>query len=450
MKSENHPEAGEADAPLTRADVERLLSSITHAAQLNLRFRNLRRIDLSYLDLQGINLQGANLEGANLRGTNLREASLQEANLSQADFDGADLSRVRLGETKANRARLQHAKFSYAILRELNLCGFDLSELDLRNADLNGTDLRGAVLRGTNLQGADLSTAQLNGPELSGAILHQGAFWGTREERSEEVTRRVQIASQRPTRRLALVTGASRARGIGAAICLALARAGVDIFFTHWSPYDQHMPWGAEEDEPALLQKQIQALGVRCEHLMIDLGAPEAPQQIIQAAQARLGPVSILINNATHDDTEAPFDQLDAATLDAYYAVNMRGTMLLTIEFARQFALPSGGRIINLTSGQGRGPMPGKLAYVATKGAIEAFTVTLAAEVAPRGITVNAVDPGPTDTGWMTDAIKREFLIRFPMGRLGQPEDAARLIAFLASEDAQWITGQIIHSTGGF
>ncbi len=124
--------------------------------------------------------------------------------------------------------------------------------------------------------------------------------------------------------------------------------------------------------------------------------------------------------------------------------------MLLTIEFARQFALPSGGRIINLTSGQGRGPMPGKLAYVATKGAIEAFTVTLAAEVAPRGITVNAVDPGPTDTGWMTDAIKREFLPLFPMGRLGQPEDAARLIAFLASEDAQWITGQIIHSTGGF
>ncbi|MBV9710517.1 MAG: SDR family oxidoreductase [Ktedonobacteraceae bacterium] len=255
---------------------------------------------------------------------------------------------------------------------------------------------------------------------------------------------------QQVRQRLAIVTGASRARGIGAAICQSLARVGVDIFFTHWSPYDHRMPWGAEEDEPALLQKQIQALGVRCEHLMIDLGTPEAPQTILQTAQTRLGPVSILVNNATHDDTQAPFDQLDAATLDAYYAVNMRGTMLLSVEFARRFALPSGGRIINLTSGQGRSAMPGKLAYVATKGAIEAFTITLAVEVAPRGITVNAVDPGPTDTGWMTEEIKQELLPRFPMGRIGHPEDAARLITFLASKDAGWVTGQIIRSTGGF
>ncbi len=133
--------------------------------------------------------------------------------------------------------------------------------------------------------------------------------------------------------------------------------------------------------------------------------------------------------------------------MDAYYAVNMRGTMLLSIEFARQFAGPSGGRIINLTSGQGRGAMLGKLAYAATKEAIEAFTITLAVEVAPRGITVNAVDPGPTDTGWMTEEVKRELLPRFPMG---QPEDAARLITFLTSGDAGWITGQIIRSTGGF
>jgi len=94
--------------------------------------------------------------------------------------------------------------------------------------------------------------------------------------------------------------------------------------------------------------------------------------------------------------------------------------------------------------------MPGKLAYVATKGALDAFTVTLAAEVASRGITVNAVDPGPTDTGWMSEEVKQTLLPRFPMGRVGQPEDAARLIAFLASKDAGWITGQIIRSTGGF
>ena len=258
------------------------------------------------------------------------------------------------------------------------------------------------------------------------------------------------MTNQHTERRVAIVTGASRAQGIGAATCLALARAGADIFFTHWSPYDSSMPWGAEEDEPTLLQRQIQALGVRCEHLMVDLGEIEAPHRIVETAQALLGPVSILVNNATHDDTDAPFEQLDGATLDAYYRVNMRGTMLLSVEFARRFTFSSGGRIINLTSGQGRGAMPGKLAYVSTKGAIEAFTVTLAVEVAPRGITVNAVDPGPTDTGWMTEEIKRELLPRFPIGRIGQPQDAARLIAFLASEDAGWVTGQVIRSTGGF
>lgn len=250
--------------------------------------------------------------------------------------------------------------------------------------------------------------------------------------------------------RLALVTGASRRRGIGGATCRVLAQAGIDIFFTHWSPYDSKMPWGAEEDEPAHLQKELQAMGIRCEHLMIDLGTADAPQHIMDSVEEHLGTPSILVNNATHDDTDAPFDQLDAPTLDAYYAVNIRGTILLSVEFARRFSLPSGGRIINLTSGQGRGAMPGKLAYVATKGAIEAFTITLAVEVAPRGITVNAVDPGPTDTGWMTEEVKRELLLRFPMGRLGQPEDAARLITFLASEDAGWVTGQIIRSTGGF
>jgi 3-oxoacyl-[acyl-carrier protein] reductase len=255
---------------------------------------------------------------------------------------------------------------------------------------------------------------------------------------------------QHTTRRLAIVTGASRRRGIGAAVCLALARTGADIFFTHWSPYDRLMPWGAEEEGPELLQKLIRALGARCEHMMIDLATADAPQRIIQTAQAQLGAASILVNNATHDDTQAPFDRLDAQTLDAYYAVNMRGTMLLSIEFARSFSLPSSGRIINLTSGQGRGAMPGKLAYVATKGAIEAFTVTLAVEVAPQGITVNAVDPGPTDTGWMSEEVKQELLPRFPMGRIGQPEDAARIITFLASEDAAWVTGQIIRSTGGF
>jgi 3-oxoacyl-[acyl-carrier protein] reductase len=249
---------------------------------------------------------------------------------------------------------------------------------------------------------------------------------------------------------VAIVTGASRTRTIGAATCIELARAGMDIFFTHWTPYDATIGLGGEEDTPAALKSRLTSLGVRCEHLSVNLGEVTAPAQIMDTVEERLGQASVLVNNAVHDPVDAPFDQLDAPTLDAYYAVNIRGAMLLSVEFARRFTGRTGGRIINMTSGQGRGPMPGKLAYVATKGAIEAFTITLSAEVAPLGITVNAVDPGPTDTGWMTDEIKEYLLPRFPMGRIGQPEDAAHLIAFLASEQAGWVTGQVIRSTGGF
>ncbi|GAC1361214.1 MAG: SDR family oxidoreductase [Ktedonobacteraceae bacterium] len=251
-------------------------------------------------------------------------------------------------------------------------------------------------------------------------------------------------------RRIAIVTGASRHQGIGFAVCRMLGEAGLDIFFTHWDAYDKTMPWGAEEDAPAQLQHYLHTSGVRCEHMKIDLSQLDAPTRIIDMVEQQLGNPSVLINNATHDDFQSSFEQLDAATLDRYYAVNMRGTILLSTEFARRFAFRSGGRIINLTSGQGLAPMPGKLPYVATKGAIDAVTVTLSKELASRGITVNAVDPGPTDTGWMTDEIKRQLLPELLMGRIGQPEDAARLIAFLASEESAWVTGQIIRSRGGF
>ena len=252
------------------------------------------------------------------------------------------------------------------------------------------------------------------------------------------------------TRRIAIITGASRQQGIGAAICRRLALAGIDIFFTHWGAFDSTMPWGVEEDTPAQLQRELQAIGVRCEQMEADLASVETPRLILDAVASRLGAPLILVNNAAHDDFNAPFDQLDAAILDKYYAVNMRGTILLNVEFARRFAQQSGGRIINLTSGQGIGPMPGKLPYIATKGAIDAFTMTLAAEVASRGITVNAVDPGPTDTGWMTPELRQQLIANSPRGRVGEPDDAARMIAFLASEESEWVTGQIIRSRGAF
>lgn len=249
--------------------------------------------------------------------------------------------------------------------------------------------------------------------------------------------------------RVAIVTGASRRKGIGTAICKALAAEGADVFFTYWRPYDSTLPWGADEDGPSRLQAELEALGVRAAGVEADLSRPDTAALIMDAVAERLGVPSILVNNATHSTNNNYLD-LDAAALDAHYAVNVRGTCLLAVEFARRFQAGAGGRIINLTSGQSLGPMPGELAYVATKGAVEAFTVSLSAEVAQRGITVNAVDPGCTDSGWLTDELRQEVLPRFPSGRIGEPADAARLIAFLATDDAGWITGQVIHSNGGF
>ena len=252
--------------------------------------------------------------------------------------------------------------------------------------------------------------------------------------------------------RVAVVTGASRRRGIGAAVCRALAAEGADVFFTHWGGYDDAMPWGIDDEGPEALRKELEAAGVRSEGLEVDLSDPRAPARVLDEATEKLGPPSIVVNNAAHYSVRygSQYEYLDAAMLDAHYAVNLRATALLAVEFARRYEGGPGGRIISLTSGQFLGPMLGELAYVATKGAIEAFTISLSAEVAHKGITVNAIGPGPTDTGNMTEESRQGLAQKFPTGRVGQPEDVARLVAFLAGEDARWITGQVIHSEGGF
>ncbi|SEF81795.1 SDR family oxidoreductase [Paenibacillus sp. UNC499MF] len=250
-------------------------------------------------------------------------------------------------------------------------------------------------------------------------------------------------------RPVAVVTGVSRRIGIGAAICRALAAKNMDVMFTTWSAFDRAMPWGADEEGPDAIVRELTRSGIRCERLEIDQSDPGAAKRIIDETENRLGFPAVLVNNAAYSVNDG-YEKLDAAVLDAHYAVNMRGTALLSVEFGRRFSRGSGGRIINMTSGQSLGPMRGEIAYAATKAAVEAMTVTLAAELAPKGITVNAVNPGPTDTGWMTEELRNELAGQFPFGRIGRPEDAARLIAFLAGEESEWITGQILHSEGGF
>jgi 3-oxoacyl-[acyl-carrier protein] reductase len=137
------------------------------------------------------------------------------------------------------------------------------------------------------------------------------------------------------------------------------------------------MTWGAEADWPEELARELRQTGVRVQHIAADLSLPDTPAQLLNAVSAALGSPSILINNATHS-TRSGYRELGAADLDAHYAVNVRGTCLLSVEFARRIEQEGrgGGRIVNLVSGQDKGPMPGELAYVATKGAISAFTVT--------------------------------------------------------------------------
>lgn len=242
--------------------------------------------------------------------------------------------------------------------------------------------------------------------------------------------------------KIAVVTGASNKRDIGSAICRKLASKGIDIFFTYWN---SDSSWIEE------FRQEVTTMGVRCENLEMDLSDTEAPFKILDVVQEMLGIPSILVNNAAHSTNDG-YLKLDGKILDDHYAVNMRANFLLCVEFSRRFKNSNlaSGRIINMTSGQELGPMPGELAYVATKGAISAFTKSLSQEVAPLGITVNAVNPGPTDSTWMTDEIREHLLPKFPMGRIGLPEDVALIVAFLASDEAKWITGQIIHSEGGF
>jgi 3-oxoacyl-[acyl-carrier protein] reductase len=248
-----------------------------------------------------------------------------------------------------------------------------------------------------------------------------------------------------------LITGVSREAGIGAGIAREFARTHSDIFITYYRPYDHVTGLAGGANEPERLLTELRDQGCRAEGMEADLSDPDAPRRLFDAVEDALGPVSVLVNNATYS-IPGGIDALTAEQLDRTYAVNLRGMALLCVEFVRRY-MPSAdvaqGRIINLSSGQSVRAMPGELAYVATKGAVEAFTVSLSAEVASLGITVNAIDPGITDTGWIPPDLKAEWERTSPMSRVGTPSDAARLIRFLASPEAGWITGQVIHSRGG-
>jgi 3-oxoacyl-[acyl-carrier protein] reductase len=167
------------------------------------------------------------------------------------------------------------------------------------------------------------------------------------------------------------------------------------------------------------------------------------------AAVEAFGHVDVLVCNHARS-SDGGLGQLTAAELDACFAVNTRAVLLLVQAFAAQHAGRPGGRVVLFTSGQQLGPMPGELAYATSKAALVGITASLADTLADQGITVNTINPGPTDTDYVDQATRERVTTRFPAGRWGAPDDAARLVAWLCTDDAAWVTGQVINSEGGF
>jgi 3-oxoacyl-[acyl-carrier protein] reductase len=215
---------------------------------------------------------------------------------------------------------------------------------------------------------------------------------------------------------LALVTGAARANSIAAGIVPRLHADGWTVVTS-----DLH---GSDVDA--------------------DLSTADGPEALIRSVTAAHGPIDALVLSHAHDIESGILDTT-ADSFDLHVAVNARASLLLIAAFARQ-APAGGGAIVALTSDHTTGNLP----YGASKGALDRIVISAARELGPLGISANVLNPGPIDTGWM-DASTREHLTRMhPSGRLGQPADAAGIVAFLVSPEGRWVSGQLLHADGGF
>ncbi|MBM7806850.1 3-oxoacyl-[acyl-carrier protein] reductase [Geodermatophilus bullaregiensis] len=249
--------------------------------------------------------------------------------------------------------------------------------------------------------------------------------------------------------RAVLVTGAGRRIAIGAAVVRRLAAEGAAVLVHSWSPHDAEQPWGADPEGPASLVDEIRAGGGRAEHVSVDLADPGAPARLVAAAREAFGHLDVLIANHARSSAQS-LEQVTAEEIDLCYAVNTRAVLLLTQALAAQHDGRPGGRVVLFTSGQYHGAMPGELPYIASKAALHELTPSLAAHLMPRGITVNCVDPGPNDTGYADEATRAAVTARNPGRRWSTPEDTAKLVAWLVSDEAEWVTGQTIASDGGW
>ncbi len=254
--------------------------------------------------------------------------------------------------------------------------------------------------------------------------------------------------------RVAVVTGVSRRAGIGYAIARRLAAQGASLVLHHYAPHDRDQPWGADPGGPeAVIAGVTAALAdpeATVRHQDADLSDPDAPARLIEAAAATSRFLDILVCNHARSGGDGPLGTLTAAMLDAHWAVNTRSSILLAQAFAARHDGRPGGRVVFMTSGQDLGPMTPEVAYAASKGALASITRTLADHLAGQAITLNTVNPGPVDTGYAPPDVHEALRRHFPQGRWGTPDDPARLIAWLVTDEAAWITGQVINTEGGF
>lgn len=269
------------------------------------------------------------------------------------------------------------------------------------------------------------------------------------------------MSSRRFEGRVALVTGAGH--GIGAAIAEALAREGAGVLVHHF-----RAPWeGDEPDVPgeALLRwrrsrgpeevlERIRSAGGRAAGIEADLRDEDAPERLFDEAERLLGPVDLLVGNAavcSPDSFDPESGHPPPRGLDEHLVVNAVAVGALMAGFARRRARlgPSpGGRIVNVST-DGSSGHAGQVSYGASKHAMESYSRAAAWELGRYGITVNVVGVGPVQTGWISPELERELLPHIPVGRIGTPDDVAAAVLFLLSDEASWITGQILYVGGG-
>lgn len=273
-------------------------------------------------------------------------------------------------------------------------------------------------------------------------------------------------------RKVVLITGANH--GIGAATAKSLADQGARVFITYYLPemtfseealfraYEAgvggdklYSYWQQQSGE--VIAEEIQSRGGTAVSAEFDLSSVDNIGELFDRCERELGPVDLLINNHTHcvmetfDPAAAKDDVIltKAESIDRHFAVNARAVALMMRQYLQRFLdrEASSGRIINLTTTLGHAK---NISYAASKRALVSYSMSAAQEMGPYGITVNVVCPGPTQTGYITPNAEARLVERTPLGRLGTPDDIADVITYLASEQAGWLTGQLIYASGGF